>query len=167
MGQSNEIEPIMKGNIQICTLAERPHHLATLASWYVNEWGHLDGVNSIHEEIEKLSGFLNQDFLPLIYLAVIEDELIGAAQLKHYEMDIYPDKKHWLGGVYVADKYRGLGVAKQIIEVALEKARALKIPSLYLQTERLDGGLYGTMGWIALEQVTYKGDLVLVMKRHV
>lgn len=153
--------------MEIKLLAHCPEHLETLAEWYVNEWGHLTGVDTIASETEKLKTFLNADKPPLIVVAIEDQNLLGAAQLKFHEMDIYPDKEHWLGGVYVDKNHRGKGIAQKIIEELIECAQKSNVSILYLQTEKMDGGLYKKLGWRALEKVNYHGDEVLVMKRRI
>jgi GNAT superfamily N-acetyltransferase len=80
-------------------------------------------------------------------------------------MDIYPEKEHWLGGVFVAPEHRGEQIATGVIHKALEKAKALHVETLYLQTEYLDGGLYRRLGWRPLDRVNYHGLDVLVMEK--
>lgn len=92
------------------------------------------------------------------------DELLGVAQLKIREMDIYPDKEHWLGGVYVSSAARGRGVGSFLVTRALELAKHLQVKTLYLQTENLRGGLYAPLGFRPLEQTHYNGVDVLVME---
>ena len=96
-------------------LADRPEFIPQLGSWYFQEWGHKEESRTLQTETDKLHGYLNRDSPPLILLATKEHELLGAAQLKFYEMNIYPDKEHWLGGVYVSTNHRGQGIAAQII----------------------------------------------------
>jgi len=137
-----------------------------IASWYFDEWGYL-GRHTDRNHIEnRLQNALHRENVPLTVIAFDQDELVGVAQLKYREMDIYPEKDHWLGGVYVPAEHRGKGVATQLIRRALDIALSLGVVVLNLQTQRLDGGLYGRLGWVAVEQVTYKGIDVLVMEKR-
>lgn len=148
-------------------LADRPEFIPLLAHWYYQEWGHKEKSRTLYSEIEKLNGYLNKKSLPLILLATHHEELLGAAQLKYHEMTIYPEKEHWLGGVYVSAKHRGRGIAAQIITRLLSLAEKMHIPKLYLQTIDLSGGLYRQMGWSPLEVVNYREVDVLVMERSI
>ncbi len=107
---------------------------------------------------------LNRDKIPTLILAVEQNRVLGVAQLKFREMDIYPDKEHWLGGVYVDKASRGRGVAAKLISKAIELAKSFQVQTLYLQTERLDGGLYAHLGWQPIEKAFYNGHNVLVME---
>ena len=144
-------------------LADRPDAVPTVARWYFDEWGQAVPGNTYAKTCERINGGLNRDRLPLHLLAVDGDRVLGVARLKLREMSIYPDREHWLGGVYVASAARGRGLASALCREARDLAASLGVSSLHLQTERLDGGLYARLGWRAVEQVRYNGHEVLVM----
>ncbi|WP_109675276.1 GNAT family N-acetyltransferase [Dyadobacter jejuensis] len=145
-------------------LADHPNLLPIIAKWYFEEWGCLSKDKTLDTEIENLQAYLNPGEIPLILIAIGNGQPLGAAQLKYHEMSIYPDKVHWLGGVYVSQEHRGKGIASQIILELIAIAKKLKIKTLYLQTENLSGGLYRQLGWLPIEQVNYHGIEVLVME---
>ncbi|GIU35009.1 GNAT family N-acetyltransferase [Shewanella schlegeliana] len=146
-------------------LADNESALPQIAKWYSDEWGYIGEGRSTKDLELKLRDYLNHDKLPLIILAQDDNELLGAAQLRFHEMDIYPEREHWLGGVYVALEHRGEGIAKALVSAIIDKAKELGINSINLQTEDLSGGLYSTLGWQPVEQVTYHGIKVLVMEK--
>jgi GNAT superfamily N-acetyltransferase len=45
-----------------------------------------------------------------------DGKLIGAAQLKIREMDIYPGREFWLGAVYVDPAARGQGIGELLVK---------------------------------------------------
>ncbi|QQX80320.1 GNAT family N-acetyltransferase [Shewanella sp. KX20019] len=152
--------------MQLFLLAEKPHALPQIAQWYSDEWGYIgEGRSTVELEL-KLGDYLNHSKLPLIILAQTEGKLMGAAQLRFHEMDIYPNREHWLGGVYVAPAFRGVGVGKALVEAVIEKAKQLGVISINLQTEDMSGGLYSSLGWQPVEQVNYHGIDVLVMEKQ-
>ena len=153
--------------MQFIFLADEPQQLPLVAHWYVREWGQLSGMTDEKQAAKRLRKYLHTDQLPLIILAKAQERIVGAAQLKYHEMDIYPDREHWLGGVYVDAPYRAQGMGRQLVEQGLAVAKKLAIDTLYLQTEDHSGGLYTRLGWQPLEQVQYKGIDVLVMVRAV
>ena len=153
-------------NVKLQLLSDKPEALDTVADWYYIEWASLFKTKTLQDVKNDLKSYLNVDCMPLIVLALINEKVVGAAQLKYYEMDMYPDYEHWLGGVYVDADYRGDGIAEKIILRILEKAREFNVETIYLQTENLTGGLYARMGWESIEQTHSKGSDVLVMKRH-
>ena len=108
---------------------------------------------------------MNRDRAPLCIIALENGVPQGAARLKLREMDIYPEKEFWLGSVYVPPAARGRTIAAQLSQRIAEIAHDFGARHLYLQTERLDGGLDGHQGWDPLEEVRYQGLDVLVMGR--
>jgi len=153
--------------MKLVFLAEYQEAIPVIANWYYSEWGYLSEDSSLSKVENKLHEYLNTDKIPLIVLAIENDEVIGASQLKFHEMDIYPDKAHWLGGVYVAKEHRGKGIAEKIIKHIISIAMSLGVRKLNLQTQRPDGGLYTKLGWQAIDNVNYCGIDVLVMEKDI
>jgi N-acetylglutamate synthase-like GNAT family acetyltransferase len=83
--------------------------------------------------------------------------LVGAAELKIREMDIYPQYKFWVGGVYVVPNQRGKGIASKLVVDIISRARNAGIDKLYLQTQDLSGGVYARHGFKPIEEVDSKG----------
>ena len=153
--------------MQFKYLADRTEAIPTLANWYFNEWGHIGKGTTLDKVTANLQEYLQINSIPLIILAIDKDEVVGAAQLKYREMDIYPEKEHWLGGVYVSKKHRGNNTAQEIIRRLINDAKKFGVEKLYLQTEDKSGGLYKGLGWNSLEEVNYKGIDVLVMENRI
>ena len=153
--------------LQFAFLADRTDAIPIISRWYYDEWGHLLPDDSIARTRARLEGYLNRDEIPFILVAAEGGEIVGAAQLKYREMaDTFPDKEHWLGGVYVAADRRGRGYGTLIIERVAEMAPAYGVRTLHLQTADLRGGLYARLGWTPCAQVNNRGLDVLVMERR-
>lgn len=148
-------------------LANHEKYIPVLADWYFKEWGNLVDGSSVSSIASKLNDYLNTDKVPLIVLAIENNELLGAVQLKFREMTIYPDKEHWLGGVYVSPGHRNNGLAKQIVNQTVEVAQSCNVRTLHLQTQDLSGGLYKKLGWKPTETVNYRNVDVLVMEKDI
>jgi GNAT superfamily N-acetyltransferase len=146
-------------------LADKKEEIPKLAQWYFDEWGSYVEDSSVVSFTSKLNEYLNRGDIPLIILAIESGKVVGAAQLKFREMTIYPDKEHWLGGVYVASSNRGKGIAAALVKQIEEVAINLGVRKLYLQTENLTGGLYARLGWQPIEFVNYRGVDVVVMHK--
>jgi GNAT superfamily N-acetyltransferase len=150
--------------VKFSLLADEPSAAETVAAWYFDEWCRDTGRYTKNEVLAKVSTATNIDRAPLIVLVRMAGELVGAAELKIREMDMFPEYEFWLGGVYVAEKARGHGVASALVKEVLDRARAAGISTLYLQTESLCTGLYSHHGFMAIQEVNYKGIHVVVMK---
>lgn len=148
-------------------LADDPDAYKQVAKWYFEQWL-FDVPGMTIERVEsKLASYINRETTPLMVLAKKENVLLGAAELKIREMDIYPEYEFWLGGVYVQEDARGEGVASQLVKDVIARAQKIGVKTLYLQTERLDGGVYLTLGFRIIECVNYKGCDVAVMSAEI
>jgi GNAT superfamily N-acetyltransferase len=147
-------------------LADHRDAIPVVAKWYFDQWGHKISYNSHAKTCARLRENLGNGDFPICMVAFENRIPLGAARLKLHEMDIYPERAHWLGSVFVAPEARGRNIASKLAGKVAETATSLGVRSLYLQTERLDGGLYANLGWLPLEQVRYRGLDVLVMERR-
>src|ERR1041384_6254418 len=94
-------------------LADHPDAVPLVARWYFDQWGHRMAGNSYEKTCERIRGKLNRLRPPLHVVAVEAGAILAVAQIKLREMDIYPDKEHWLGGVFVSPDFRGKGIATE------------------------------------------------------
>lgn len=150
--------------MEFILLADDPLAYKEVASWYFEQWLSNVPDMTVGRVESKLATYTNRDKAPLLMLAKLDGELIGAAELKIHEMDIYPDYEYWIGGVYVKSSERGKGIAARLVQEVIGQAKMFGIKKLYLQTEKLDGGIYSKVGFSLIEQVDYKGHYVSVMQ---
>ena len=154
--------------MQLDFLVNRQDAIPTIGRWYHQEWGLRLRGDTEQQCIDALSIYLNSDKIPFILVAIEDTDIVGAAQLKFREMeDIFPEKEHWLGGVYVAEQHRGHGIASELADTIATQAPSYGVYTLHLQTEQLDGGLYRRLGWQPVQEVDNHGLRVLVMERQV
>ena len=150
--------------MQFIFLADRPEFIPTVAAWNYNQWGYAIEDNSYEKTLERLNGKLNRHQVPLPVIALEGEAIVASAQLKRYEIDYWPEREYWLGGVYVPEAKRGRGIAGALCHKMTEIAHNMGIGTLYLQTEKLDGGLYARLGWQSCEQILHHGLDVRIMK---
>ena len=146
-------------------LADQPEAISLVAKWYFDQWGRQHEVTSLKQAEEMLKDYLNDDKIPLLILAKKSDQIVGAVQLKYYEMKIYPQKEHWLGGVFVPEEHRGKKIAEKLVLKAEQVAKKHDVETLFLQTEKLNGGLYKRLGWNLVEKTIYRNKHVSVMRK--
>ncbi len=124
----------MNKDLQIKLLADRSDAVPLVARWYFDQWGYKETGNSFEATCERLLGKLNRDCLPIPVVACDGNIVVGAAQLKVREMEIFPDREFWLGGVYVVPEARGRGIAQALVDKLAVIAESLGIKELWLQT---------------------------------
>lgn len=145
-------------------LADRPQDVPILARWYFDQWGHAIAGNTLDQTCARIKQKLNRDKAPLLVVAFEDEQPIGAAQLKIRELDLCDAWEYWLGDVYVLPAHRGRGIASAICRRVQEIAVSLGVHRLYLQTERIDGGLYTRLGWHGVKQIQRDGKRLLIME---
>jgi GNAT superfamily N-acetyltransferase len=151
-------------HLEFLYLAQKTEALPTVAAWYFDEWGYFDPDHTVEDAIKRLKTMLNVDRIPFVLLAVLDGEVAGAAELKYREMgDVFPDKEHWLGGVYVNAAHRGHGIGSRLVSEIVTRAPGFGVTRLYLQTPQLDGGLYSDLGWQPEQEAFNHGLRVQVM----
>lgn len=131
--------------------------LAIVADWYFQEWGYLHP--SLTSEIirAKLSERIQSSEFENVFVAVENDSVLGACELKFSEVKQFPDYLHWIGGIYVDSKHRHKGIGSALITYAIEKCREMRIEILYLQTESKNEELYSRLGWHRLTSIEIEG----------
>jgi GNAT superfamily N-acetyltransferase len=105
---------------------------------------------------------MNIDQLPLTFVALHRNELVGMVSLKFHDMDTRPDLDPWLGGLLVLPEWRNHGVGTILTQRAVDEAGRLNISRLYLWTPSAER-LYRELGWQVLERTSYFGNDAVVM----
>ena len=147
-------------------LVDEPSAIPIIAKWLKSEWGYLQPDSTEEDLIQRLESRASKESIPIHLVAKKDGEFVAFAALKYGEMKQYPEKEYWLGSLYVLPKFRGAGVASKMVREIEKIARIFSLPIIYLQTERLGGGLYTRLGWKPIDIVKDRGDKVLVMQRH-
>ena len=151
-------------NIDFQFLADRPDAVPQITRWWFETWGHMRPEMSVDGFAAAIREHLSRDQLPIRIVANHDNVVVGVAELKLHEMiDLFPEKKFWLGSVFVTPEVRGQGVVSALALKVAEMAKARGIRALHLQTMNLSGGLYAKLGWERVDQVHYKDYEALVM----
>ncbi len=133
-------------NIIIDYLKNHPH-VPLLAEWAFKTWEQFNPNASVERAQRKLMEHLNDNQLPLAYVALSENKPIGMCCLRSND-GIRDDLSPWLGSLYVEPNYRSQGIGEQLIATITKKAQILGYPELYLLT--FDETLpywYKKLGW--------------------
>jgi GNAT superfamily N-acetyltransferase len=154
--------------VQFDFLVNHQEAMPTIGRWYFDRWDHRVPGRTVEYSISRLDHYLNADRIPFMLVAIEAGDIVATAQLKYREMeDLFPEKEHWLGGVYVAPESRGRGVGSRIADEIALRAPSYGVQTLHLQTEQLDGGIYARLGWTPAERAETRGFPVVVMERPV
>ena len=140
----------MSSKVAFHLLAECPQEIPRVAQWLSDEWGLPTRHASFDEYVQELQSLV-PGTLPIHLLAIQAGSAVGVATLRvKIDHPTIPGQTHWLRGVYVDQSWRRRGIASSLCSEILEIARSRGVDRVYLQTERLDGGLYAVLGWAPL-----------------
>ena len=151
--------------VSIHYLGHHPGLAEQLAQWSWDEWRPIyerrgqtfaDALRNYRERIHV-------ECVPLALVALTKGgELIGTASIKHSDLDVRPQIKVWLGGVYVRPDWRRRGVASMLMRRAVDEAKRLQLPDLHLWTASAES-LYLKLGWRVVERLEYHGKDIVIM----
>jgi GNAT superfamily N-acetyltransferase len=155
---------VSKPDIRIDYLANRPEFLEQLAQLSWREWQDVyqKREQTLEDCLKNYRERMNTDRLPLTLIALHGGDLVGMVSLKFHDMDTRPDLDPWLGGLLVLPEWRNRGVASMLMHRAVEEAKKLNVPRLYLWTPSAEG-LYRKLGWQVVERTEYCRRKAVVM----
>ena len=152
--------------IKIKYLCEYPGHLAKASQLWCDTIGHTWRPDITFAEIEtRFSGYLNRDALPLMYIALDGEEVVGMCSLKtddSLDSGYFP----WLSSLAVEESYRKRGIGKLLMKVICDKARSMGFQKVYLFTLELElVTWYEGNGWTKIEECPFREYVAHVMEK--
>jgi GNAT superfamily N-acetyltransferase len=155
--------------IRIDYLSNHRHLIPELSTLLYAEWHDLYQAASLTQQdlISALEQRCVTHALPLTLVAVdAEGQLIGAGSIKLDEPGTKAGLSPWLGGIYIKQQQRGLGLGAQIVTALELQARALGVTALYLSADTAEA-FYLRLGWQVLERLESLGvrDVALMTKQ--
>lgn len=136
--------------------------LPELAKLHFDEWRHFSPDQTLDDRIVKLRELAKSSDVPLIVVAIDNNQLIGSAALVNEDMKTRKELSPWLASVFVKSEFRKKGIATKLVRHIEQEATRLGIERLFLYTEHARN-LYAALGWQDLEQCEYQGVNVAIM----
>jgi len=141
------------------------HHLKflpELAELHFNEWRHFSPDKTLEDRVLKLRDVAQTSDVPLMVVAIDNDQLIGSAALVTEDMRTRENLSPWLASVFVKPEFRKNGIATRLVRHIEDEATRRGIGKLFLYTEHAHD-LYSRLGWNDLEECEYQGVNVAIM----
>lgn len=152
-------------NIKIDLLKNHPdciHRLAEISYELIGKiW---IPESTIENVVQKLSGHLNENTLPLTYVALDGKMPIGMCSLRQND-GIRQDLTPWLGSLVVDQLYQKQGIGNMLIDTIKYKAKDLGYEKLFLFA--FDSTIpiyYSRHGWNKSSMDQFKGHPVTIME---
>lgn len=146
----------------LCLLKHCPEHIPSIAMWHFQEWGALFPEKSEADFASDLATTLNDSSLPLSWVLLLEQQVVGTASILLQDMQTNRDLSPWLANIYLAPAARGKGLGKWLVLQVMQQAQQLGLTKLYLFTVDKPE-FYQQLGWQPLKQELYEGKLVTIM----
>ncbi len=133
------------------TLRDRPELMERAAAWFHEKWG-------VPEEayVECMQAYLAGETEYGWYLCLDGERIIGGLGIIENDFHDRKDLAPNVCAVYTEEDCRCLGIAGQLLNMAVEDMRSRGITPLYLVTDHI--GFYERYGWEFLCMVQGDGE---------
>lgn len=138
-------------NYQFITLREKPEWKEEAACWFHSKWG-------VPKEayLECMQAYLQQETEYGWYLCLDEGQITGGLGVIENDFHDRPDLTPNVCAVYTEESHRCLGIAGNLLNMAVEDLRSKGISPVYLVTDHT--GFYERYGWEFLCMVQGDGE---------
>ena len=151
--------------MKIDLLGNHLDFMPELALLHFNEWRHFSPDQTLEDRILKLQAIAKSGDVPLVIIAIDNNQLMGSAALVNEDMSTRKDLSPWLASVFVKPEFRKNGVGTSLVRHIEGEAQKRAIQKLFLHTEHARN-LYASLGWHDLEECEYHGVSVAIMYKQ-
>ncbi|NMM64578.1 GNAT family N-acetyltransferase [Clostridium sp. P21] len=143
-------------------LADHKEHIDTVTNWLWKEFGK-ENNREFFESIIKNS--LIKDKLPLTFIALEDNELVGTIGLWRSDLVSRQDLFPWLSALFVKEDCRGKRIGQKLQNFLVEYCREAGYKELFLYTDLCN--YYEKTGWEYLDDgVEYSGQYLKIYKKE-
>jgi len=136
----------MADGLRIEPLSDHLDLVPLVADWCWQQWGE-DTVSSQVSWTATVAGRLRTDEVPFSLVALLDGEPVGAVSVCWDDADLDVDADGpWLSGMVVRGPARNLGIGRQLLAEAGDRAAALGHPALWAHTAEAER-FYERCGW--------------------
>jgi predicted N-acetyltransferase YhbS len=150
--------------MEIAYLADHLDLAPLLAAWHHREWADLLPGWSLAQAEAELRSHVHRRSVPTTFVVLDGGRPVGSTSLLTEDLDGWEHLTPWVASVYVIPERRGQGLGGRLVARAVEEARALGVPAVYLWTAGQDG-YYARLDWSPLDRAAHHGREVVIMRR--
>lgn len=154
--------------IQIRLLKNCPEVIPTLVEWVYQEWRSYDSSLTREKLFDKFNKRLNEDRIPLAFVAFKDGVPVGTITLKENDEPDLSVNSHgspWLGTLQVKEEERNKGVAQELLKEAKACAVGLGYQEIFTYTSNLDNvEWYLKRGAVIVKTLSFRNHTVTVLK---
>jgi N-acetylglutamate synthase-like GNAT family acetyltransferase len=149
--------------MEIINLKEALEYFDKIAEYHQEEWVHLNDGETLEKRKVRMQPYLNDEFIPTMYAAIEDEDIIGTAAIIECDLDERSDLTPWMASVYVFPAHRKKGYSKVLVKHVMKEAKRNNINKIYLYTENADE-LYARLGWKTISKEYCHNNEVIVME---
>ena len=149
--------------IRVDHLKYHPEAINALSTAQFALWGPLTGCNTVEEYQALLHLATECNDLPMTLVANEDGAILGSVNVVEGDLPTRPDISPWLAQLFVFENFRNRGVGAYLVDAAVNEARKLSKPTIYLYTSGTLPTYYEKLGWSRIEEIEYLGKLRVVM----
>ncbi len=142
--------------IEIAFLADHPETIPTLAHWFRAQWPGYYNERAPAEIAQDFAAEAHRTRIPLRLVAFADGKLAGTITLRERALQALPEYQPGLGGLFVAERFRGRGIGTELVRAGTHVARELGYERVYTATVTARG-IVEHLGWQLCKTVTH-GD---------
>ena len=146
-------------NIEIHHLKDRPQHTNVVAKMIYEEFVVKTKSTMTLPEVRDFFSKTTKETFPKTFVAILDEKCIGTVSIFASDYEKRPQYTPWLASLFVDEKYRGYGIAQQLIKTVLQSG----YKEIYLKTESA-GAYYQKRGWTLLEKLEENNEIVEIYK---
>lgn len=140
-------------NFEIHYLADKPEHIEACAAWIYGRWGVQNPAGSFSRALDRMEAGAQKEKLPLAIVATHKKTglPVAMANLWTQDGDEWADRTPWIASVFTHYRYRGQGIARQLVERLEKEATRLGFKEIYLKSGSA-AGFYPQLGYSELDK---------------
>ncbi|MFM7819704.1 MAG: GNAT family N-acetyltransferase [Actinomycetota bacterium] len=153
-------------SFKVVALAEHRRHWQTAAEWSYRAWQHEFPSDTVQTYLDQYAFAASKpERLIEVFAAISDgDDLLGVATLvDDDELPDAPEPGPWLAAVFVRPEARKAKIGSSLVNAAVERARELGYPTIYLYTEHAQNW-YLEKGWQKVRDTVFLGQHHTVMR---
>ena len=149
--------------MEIVNLKESLEFFDKISEYHQKEWAHLNDGETLEERKIRMQPYLNDEFIPTMYVAKDDKNIIGTAAIIECDLDARSDLSPWMASIYVFPEYRKKGHSKALVRHIMKEAKLNNIDTIYLYTEDADE-LYARFGWKTISKEYCHNNKIIIME---
>lgn len=143
--------------IEIAFLADYPEAIPNLSIWFLAKWSEYYAGRTPADLAQDFRSEANRDGLPVRLVAFTGGELAGTITLRDQAIWTLPEFHPGLGGLLVAERYRGQGIGTELVKAGMKVAQDQGYERVYATTVT-ERGILERLGWKLVRSVSHGGE---------